>query len=224
MLLWPSSLKKVSLFSSRQGEAYLYELDDPDNLRRAIPFLSRNLAKLSTRLEEFSCCFLGDAQFFFEPFMKAKIATAPRLPSWANLTSLTLTSSVIHPEGDPATINDMLQAAGNAAKRMPKLRTMELWGAGDHHAGIFLYLVSPMSTTASWESTWKFKVTEIVKQTWRTVASQHTRYDLDFGREVLLRSYKTPEVFIHSNLATWDVVLHPLTSRALLKGKDLPLP
>ncbi len=76
MLLWPPSLRKISLFSSRQGEAYLYELEDPENLRRSIPFLSRNLAKLSCRLEEFSSCFLGDAQYFFGPFRNVQPAMA----------------------------------------------------------------------------------------------------------------------------------------------------
>ncbi|KAH8901082.1 hypothetical protein GQ53DRAFT_835040 [Thozetella sp. PMI_491] len=221
---WPSSLKKVSLFNSHRGDEYLFEIDDPDNYHRSIPFLSRNLAKMSHRLEEMSSCFVGDARYFFEPFMKIQGGVNPKLPSWDVLTSLTLTSSLISPREDPDDINNLLQAAGNAAKRMPHLRTLELFSAGKHDAGVFLYLATPLTTTASWESTWRLKVSEKVKQTWRAVASMHTRYELEFGREVLLKNYDGVVTFIHTNLATWDVVLHPFTSHALLKGKDMPVP
>ncbi len=58
-----------------------------------------------------------------------------------------------------------------------------------------------------------------MKQTWRAVASQHTRYDLDFDREVLIRNYQSPEVFIHSNLATCGCCAAPSDVSCAAQGK-----
>jgi hypothetical protein len=186
------------------------------------PLLSRNLAKLSLQLDKFSASYLADALHFFEPFIKPQPGVT--LPLWKTLNSLTLTSSLIRSGEDPAALNGLLQAAGNAAKRMPELRAMELYNARKHEAGAFLYLVSPESTIASWESTWKFKVSDGVKQTWRNVARQHTRHELVFAAEGLLRNYQGSIKFIHLNLATWDLVLHPLSSYDMLGSRYLTTP
>lgn len=102
---------------------------------------------------------------------------------------------------------------------------MELYNATRRGAGVFRYLVVNHVGVVSWGSTWEFHVTQAVKNVWRQVALQNTRQEPYLFDEVKFPSYKGgPEGFVHSDLATRELVLHPESSAEMMKGRGFPEP
>lgn len=225
MPLWPTNLKRVSLF---EHFGAFDTIDTPDSPRDPrYKFLSKGLCRLSVNLEELSASFMADAADFFEPFTKANNprGITPRLPHWPNLRWLTLTSPSFSEQSISDTINSLLRAAGAAAKHMPRLQSMELWNATRWDAGVFRYLVVNDVGVVSWTSTWEFKLDRAVKTAWRQVALQNTRREPYVFDEVKLEDYKGDrEAFIHSDLATRELVLHTVSSADMMEGRTFPEP
>ncbi|EJT68394.1 hypothetical protein GGTG_14032 [Gaeumannomyces tritici R3-111a-1] len=112
----------------------------------------------SQGLEELAVSGLIDAVDFFEPFYAKSEAGQSALPSWPNLRWLTLTSpTLLNPtpvDGGIDAVNELLQAAGRAAGRMPNLRVMELYCTDARGGVVFRYQVTDTGTSISWQSAW----------------------------------------------------------------------
>ncbi|WYZ39162.1 hypothetical protein EsH8_III_001076 [Colletotrichum jinshuiense] len=189
--------------------------DAADVTRTACPSLGHNLGWLSLQAEEMAVSNVSDASDFFESLLARKAAP----PVWKTLRRLTLTSHMMIEGVDPERINDVLRTAANAAKHMPALQMLELYKIDQFGAVVFRYTVDTMSTSASWESTWDFRVEPGVKALWADVARKNTPHELDFLPEVLLGDYRGPFVFIDENLKTKDLVLHPTSLEDMLSKK-----
>lgn len=169
---------------------------------------------------------MADAADFFEPFTKVyPRGMTPRLPHWPNLRWLTLTSPSLSESAFPDAINSLLRGAGAAAKNMPQLRAMELYNATLWDAGVFRYLVINNVGVVSWTSTWDCKLDRGVKAAWRQVALQSTRREPYVFDEVKLADYKGDrEGFIHSDMATRELVLHAVSSADMMDSRRFPEP
>lgn len=222
--LWPTNLKRLSLF---EHFGAFDSLDNSDPLGdNRYKFLSQGLCRLSVNLEELSASFIADAADFFEPFSKVSPrGMTPRLPHWPNLRWLTFTSPSLSASAFPDAINSLLRGAGAAAKNMPQLQAMELYNATLWEAGVFRYLVINNVGVVSWTSTWEFKLDRSVKASWRQVALQSTRREPYVFDEVKLADYKGDrEGFIHSDLATRELVLHAVSSADMMESRPFPEP
>lgn len=126
--------------------------------------LGRAVATASLKLERLSASFIVDASHFFHA----------RQPSWKwpNLTSLALTSQLLTPDESPDEAVRMLQAAADAAMKMPSLETMEIWNGGRGLAMLFRYH-SPRGgpSVITWRGTWEFARRPPVVRAWERVAS-----------------------------------------------------
>ncbi|KAI9924243.1 hypothetical protein MW887_007193 [Aspergillus wentii] len=168
--------------------------------RRTFWTLGDALALACFTLERLSASFLVDAKQFF----------GGCIPGWTafNLVSLALTSQTLHSTENPVKINDLLNQAGIAAQKMPKLKTMEIWNGGRGHGCIFGYYVTDSSTTLSWKASWGLKFQPRVIETWKSVAVQH-----DLALEVSqIPSYTIKshaDVIKHLKLK--NHVLHPVS-------------
>lgn len=224
---WPASrLKRVSIFEhfgafEKTGSARGFGYE----------FLARQLRHFSTGLEELSASYVVDARIFFEPFIQTTAQPQPqttrtRLPQWPNLRWLTLTSHLISADSQPEDISAMLCGAGKAAKNMPQLQAMEIYNANTRDAGVFRYLVVKNTPIISWSSTFDFKLDKAVKAVWRQVALQGTRQEPMIFDEVKTWNYTItgPEGFLHSDLATREMVLHPVSSTIMMNERPFPEP
>ncbi|KAL5906809.1 hypothetical protein ACKVV1_011213 [Pyricularia oryzae] len=113
----------------------------------------------SQKLQELAVSGLIDARDFFEPFYaRPESGTSDALPSWDELRWLTLTSpALLNPspcEGGSDHVNELLQAAGRAAMRMPKLQVMELYSTDGRGGAVFRYQATETRTAISWSSAW----------------------------------------------------------------------
>ncbi|KAI5925493.1 hypothetical protein F4810DRAFT_658891 [Camillea tinctor] len=161
------SLRKLVLFEDFNFESKVYT-NEP--LQKANRLVSLKTAEASLQLEHLWASFIVDASLFF-PF-----AAAEPSRTWPNLTSLALTSRLLKPTENPAKINEMLQVAAEAAMKMPKLETMELWYVGEGFAGLFGYQSRPRSrepAAITWGGTWKVILEPSVIRAWEAVALKH---------------------------------------------------
>lgn len=221
MPFWPTTtLKRVSIFEHFGA----FDHHDAWDTRVRFPFLAHGLRRLSTNLEELSVSFSADARDFFEPYLNIKPGV-PRNPPWNNLRWLTLTSRFMTEVAFPDEVNNLLRAAGLAAKDMPALQAMELYSATQWDAAVFRYLVVNNTGIVSWTSTWEHKIPLSVKVVWKQASLQHTRQEPYFFDEMKLPGYEMgPEGFIHSELATRELVLHPISSADMMKERHIPDP
>lgn len=196
--------------------------------RVRFPFLAHGLRRLSTHLRELSGSFAVDAKDFFEPWAGLKPGLTPNppgLPRWEHLRWLTLTSRMIAEVAFPDEVNGLLRSAGLAARGMPALQAMELYNATRWDAGVFRFLVVENTGVVSWTSTWDFRMAAGVKRVWREVALLRTRQEPLVFDEVRMADYKGgPEGFIHSELATRELVLHPTSSADMMGERPFPDP
>lgn len=221
---WPTTLKRISIFEHFGA----FDQNDLWDTRIRFPFLAHGLRRLSTHLQDLSVSFAVDAKDFFQPWAGLKPgvpAPVPAQPRWGNLRWLTLTSRMIAEVAFPDEINTLLRAAGLAAASMPALQAMELYNATRWDAGVFRFLVVDNTAIVSWTSTWEFRVAAGVKRVWREVALARTRQEPLIFDEVRMADYKGgPEGFIHSELATRELVLHPSSSADMMGDRPFPDP
>ncbi|KAH7159821.1 hypothetical protein B0J13DRAFT_580996 [Dactylonectria estremocensis] len=142
-LLASSIVLRTLVLFENFDQKYQRSFWDCKGLRTPTLGLSQEVAKASLNLERLSASFMVEASYFF---------LAPK-PSWKwlNMTSLALTSLLLTPTMDPAGINNMLRSAAEAAKKMTKLQTMEIWNGRKGQAMLFKYQliggVQPASLT-----------------------------------------------------------------------------
>ncbi len=211
ILLWPQSLKKVSIFENTDAfDRHLY--DEPSYVK--CRQLGRNLARRSLQLEEIYVSNFADARFFLEPFFNKQPSTKP--PVWSYLKRIALTSPIISPVGDTEEINDLLQAAGNAARQMPLLEVMELYNADKSNAAAFTFVKTAETSIAIWRSTWQFDMDKRVRQTWITTVERLTGKRLGLAQEITLSSYDGLVNFIQ-NMITGEDLLHAVSCSRILK-------
>lgn len=222
---WPTTLKRLSIFEHFGA----FDQNDLWDTRIRFPFLANGLRRLSTHLQDLSVSYAVDAKDFFQPWANLKPgvpAPAPAQPRWEHLRWLTLTSRMIAEVAFPDEINSLLRAAGlAAASSMPALQAMELYSATRWDAGVFRFLVVDNTGIVSWTSTWEFQMAAGVKRVWREVALARTRQEPLIFDEVRMADYKGgPEGFIHSELATRELVLHPSSSADMMGERPFPDP
>ncbi|KAE8325960.1 hypothetical protein BDV39DRAFT_206347 [Aspergillus sergii] len=163
----PKSLKRISLFEDF-NEDYVTLVRrttclQPDLVRVAQPAVGTALAYRSLEVEELYVSFMIDAQHFF----------GARHPSWtwASLQTLVLTSPLLAPATNHRKISGLLQDAGEAALRMPRLQTMALWNGGKREACGFLFRKGRNNPTITLRSTWDMNLEHRTIKVWRRVAS-----------------------------------------------------
>lgn len=220
---WPTTLKRISIFE----HFGVFDQNDLWDTRIRFPFLAHGLRRLSTHLQDLSVSFAVDAKDFFQPWasLKPGVPTPPSLPRWEHLRWLTLTSRMIAEVAFPDEVNGLLRGAGLAAMAMPALQAMELYNATQWDAGVFRFLVVENTGVVSWTSTWEFRMAAGVKRVWREVALLRTRQEPLIFDEVRMADYKGgPEGFIHSELATRELVLHPTSSADMMGDRPFPDP
>lgn len=149
-----------------------------ENTRTPKPSVSRLAASASLNLEHFAASFIVDAGYFF------KIEPAWQ---WPNLTTIALTSKLLHPNEKPTKVGDMLRLAGEVALKMPQLEIMEIWNGRKRLAGLFQYKAArdTKQATITWRGTWNLHIGAPVIEAWEAVARQFGGWRLDFARDRL---------------------------------------
>lgn len=213
----PNTLKRLTLFEdfnedfngAFQGDTILHG----ELVRTANPSVGAALAKTSLFLERLSASFLIDAEGFFQAYQPGWI--------WKDLVSLALTSRLLNSTEDPAEINNMLHAAGVAARNMPKLRIMEIWSGGRWHASVFRYHATDDFTTVTWHSVWNLRLESRVIETWKAAALEYSRHEL------CVEVYRMPSGNIQSygdaidHLKLKQQVLHPVSLHQIrMEGRN----
>ncbi|KAJ5949272.1 hypothetical protein N7454_000856 [Penicillium verhagenii] len=128
------------------------------------------VADKSRSLEYLSASFIVDASYFFnacEPHWK-----------WPNMASLTLTSRIFTPDGNPVEIDDMLQQAAAVAMKMPNLKSLEIWNGRKGLAMLFRYHLTSEGVVLALKGTWPFALRAPVIQAWENVAPKHCNRNL----------------------------------------------
>lgn len=152
------------------------------------------LYQASRNLRHLSVSFILDAIDFLEPFYpftwEVTGTEVAETWTWANLETLALTSVyLLSPRNPHDKINCLLRAASLAARRMPRLRTMELWGGnGDEHGCVFQYSCDQDSGTVSltWKGTWALRINELTADSWR----ETTRRVTGLGAEIRFEAWE----------------------------------
>ncbi|KAK2001214.1 hypothetical protein LX36DRAFT_570709 [Colletotrichum falcatum] len=242
---WPSHIKRISIFehfdafadggegewedadsgdeneteantdSAAPGPA-MAEADDVDDVpRTSCPSLGHNLGHISLQAEEMAVSNVSDASDFFEGLIPRNRSP----PVWRHLRRLALTSNMLIDGVEAELINNVLRTVANAAKHMPVLQILEIYKTDQFGGAVFRYSVGPLSTTASWEATWDFRVEKDVKAAWAEVSKRNTAHDLDFLPEIHLGDYCGPYAFFDEHLKTKDLVLHPSSLEDMLSKK-----
>jgi hypothetical protein len=166
----PISLKRLTLFEDfnedlnaafPRGNPYASQFT-----RVPKPSVGTALAKASLCLEQLSAAFLVDAKDFFQAYQPGWI--------WKDLVSLALTSRLLKSTEDAANVNNMLHAAGVAARNMPKLQTMEIWNGEKENACVFRYVMVDGFPTITWQSVWDLQLESRVVKIWEAVALEYS--------------------------------------------------
>ena len=135
------------------------------------------LVQASLGLEYLAVSFIADASHFFHTCQKWRI--------WPRLESLALTSNVLKPQQQH--VNHLLETAALVTRKMPRLKSMELWNGGAGFAGVFQYKISESDRTAriTWRGTWDLRLEPHVLQAWQAVASERVGCELQVVTEIL---------------------------------------
>lgn len=173
--------------------------------------LGQALSKNSLNFESLSGSFLVDASDFFS------FDGFGRLPSWPNLTTLVLTSQLLAPDKSCTDIMGMLQAAGSAAIRMPRLKTMEIWNGQAKLAAVFRYeLIQCGPSVMTWRGTWDFDLAPSVIKAWEAVTRRRSGY----GLNVVYESLNGEDIISHGDaipsLGLPEPVIRPISLQQIL--------
>lgn len=167
-------------------QRYLPSLPRCEPLRTADPVVAGSVARASRGLKHLSAAFMVDADNFF--------TSAIGHPNWEwpHLTSLALTSRDLTPEAREDSVAGMLIAAAVAARRMPRLETVEIWNGREGLAGLFRFRSARRGRTAgiSWRGTWDLDLGKEVIQAWEVIAHRYRRAELVVVNEEVLDAGK----------------------------------
>ncbi|KAK5655809.1 hypothetical protein OQA88_5347 [Cercophora sp. LCS_1] len=143
-------------------------------------------------------------------------------PKWPHLETIALTSYLMHPDTEADEINSLLVSAARGARRMPNLKTLEIWNGGRGFACVFLYTArnetKPKPATITLSCSWGYDVSQEVVKAWAEKAGGHCNYISDLDPHVLTRKKERldPSVFnTHGSvvglLELRRLVLHPVS-------------
>ena len=191
--LLPETLKSLTIFEdsydSLAAELANAETNDPWNdfwLRRGDIETSRIVdpkvgaasAFGCRNLEKFSVSYMVNAEDFFQ-------ACLPTW-TWQNLQVLSLTSQSLRCTGDREKILALLCAAGAAALRMPKLRTLQIWNGTKGNACAFIYEWGKGGAGGAfitWRGTWDLELSPPLVEVWQRVALESGASGLRVGKQ-----------------------------------------
>ncbi|KAL3305623.1 peroxisomal abc transporter [Colletotrichum asianum] len=184
----------------------------------------------SKDLESLAASFIVDAEDFLYPFrprddLDPADQRAGIQDSWDCLETLALTSQTLSARQSRSKVNDLLHAAANAARRMPKLRVLEIWyGQGTEEGCIFRYNRNGGNVT--WQSTWSFEFAPRVLSSWAEAIEQHSgdRFaycDMPKVEEMGLSGTYFPASVLRS-LWLKDLAVHRVSLRQLEIMGDQP--
>ncbi|KAK7416613.1 hypothetical protein QQX98_005084 [Neonectria punicea] len=137
--------------------------------------LLKAMIETSRHLEHLSISFAIDAQDFF--------SHNPQL-DWEFLATIALTSTVLVSRSN-AMVNELLECVAEGAKKMPKLKTLEIWHYKTGEVGIFRYEKFDRSSKIMWQGTWDFAMSKYVQQAWHQVFTEADGDMYEFGVEVI---------------------------------------
>ncbi len=199
---FPASVTKITIY--QHCDAFTSNSNWGSGSRSTM--LSCALALRSFSLEELVICNIVDGRQFFEQAQKlqSEILFSPLV--WADLRILTLTSDSIE-ENKDSELLILLRYMAYAARRMPRLKIMEVYNADGKSAGLFQYMVAHPSVAVSWISTWQWHFTPYLEGIWDSV-SYHKGLQAEFTVK-LLGTYSGPAHFVSTHLATPEFALHP---------------
>ncbi|KAF6816427.1 hypothetical protein CMUS01_12276 [Colletotrichum musicola] len=169
----PESVEHLTLFEDKNSYLYSRRNQGPNwpSIAEPLLFISEGLKSLSVT------SFIDAADFF-------ACEHAPHAV-WPNLEYLTLTSRSLGPLASDRLkesvrnerVNRLLQAAGSAAKRMPKLKTLQLWHGTRRHGLVFSYRPSA-SPVCRLRGVWKPSLEPKTFRVWEEVSEIHLGADL----------------------------------------------
>lgn len=205
-----SSLKRLVIFENfnQQYPAVMQNFwgmtAQCPSTRRPEPAVSRMVARASLKLEHLAASFIVDASQFFE---------VESTWVWPNLTSLALTSTSFTPDGNAAKIGAIFLAAAAAAKRMPRLETMEIWNGRKGIAALFKYQASRDRRPAiiTWRRTWQLTIEKPVIEAWKAVVDQYDGWGLKLVEEWVDESAIKSHGDAIQHLALSSQVIRPIS-------------
>lgn len=143
-----------------------------------------------------------EASDFFRPFYsETRISALPvGMRLWGRLRSLSLTSQIPTRRTGSIETNELLLAASQAAWRMPRLHTMEIWHGAVGKGFLLRYEVLRNETKLTIEFTWPFEPSQKTIQAWKLVARDRTRHRLSITQNILQSSSLTTRTSICARL------------------------
>lgn len=143
---------------------------------------------------------------------------------WPNLTSLVLTSQLLTPQQSHADIMDMLERAGLAATRIPKLNTMEIWNGREGLATIFKYelLKEQRAAIITWKGTWDLILQSSVVEAWGAVTARRGGFELGVVYEKLDGAMIRPHGDAIIALKVSERVVRPISLQQIRTDCDAP--
>ena len=155
------------------------EYYSPDTIRIPQSKVGAALARSSLDLEQLSASFMIDARHFFK-------ARQPEW-TWNQLESLVLTSRLLTYGAKRGIISNLLDEAGAAALKMPRLHTMAIWNGWEGEAAVFMYSKGCTDPSIVWRGTWDSKLEPRVIEAWAKVAAKYTLFELWVEKQKLRR-------------------------------------
>ncbi|KAI2611847.1 hypothetical protein GGR54DRAFT_643295 [Hypoxylon sp. NC1633] len=212
----PPALRRLCWYDD--DDSY-YELLGTE-ARQDSPRLAAILVKVSRQLESLAVSFVIDARDFFRSFYPGRVhISEKKYPEFPRLESIALTSNELSPSESSENINNLLHAAGNAAARMPSIRTMELWNGQPGEAAIFCCNRTADAVTISWLTTWDIPLEPRVITAWKNVGIQHRLYSLIVETDRIPPPPICPGSILR-HLRLQRQVLHPISLYQIQREAD----
>jgi hypothetical protein len=207
-------LDKITIFENFNQRYLSYYLGVTSPVHAPNWSLGQRLARVNLGAGTLSASFVVDAEAFFS------VTTS----SWPNLTHLALTAQSLAPETPTIGITHLLEAAGSAACRMPKLKTMEIWNGLVGLAALFKfeYVPSqqrPLPSVLTWRATWDFNLEFQVIDAWDKVVRR--RDDGGDGVRAVYELVEPEEIRSHGDaivsLKLSEAVIRPISLQQILR-------
>ncbi|KAF5491091.1 hypothetical protein CGCF413_v011268 [Colletotrichum fructicola] len=164
--------------------------------------LIHRLAMSTCKLEQLCLSYVVDA------FKFLIIAEGQPALHWLKLETLALTSPSFH-IGNEAGIIQMLETAAKLARKMPELRTLELWNAEKSHVFAFTCRITPSAVEILYRATWEFKLAGSVEKLWEDFAQERNqghKVSVQRGQLINASEWKSHGDAIHALNLTADVL------------------
>lgn len=126
------------------------------------------LARTSQRLRHLALSFFIDAWCFFE-------ACHGKNYWWPHLESLALTFEALEKRAQRDTVSTLLCSAANAARNMPKLKSLSIWWGGKNEAVAYIFEVREFQAILMRRGTYNMTLSDVEFAAWREVAVSLSR-------------------------------------------------